>query len=114
MTIMIVDDNERIRHVIRNLLSSVTTSFYECENGVEAVHAYANVAPDWVLMDIQMEGIDGITATKQIMEQDPDANVIIVTGYGDTAFRNAATKAGAKGFILKENIVEITKLLQPN
>ena len=60
----------------------------------EAVAAYAEHRPDWVLMDLQMSGLDGIPATRQIVEAFPD-RVLIVTQFEGPQLRQAAGEAGA-------------------
>ena len=54
--------------------------------------------------------MDGITATQHIIQHFPSAKIIIVTDYGNESLRNAATKAGAVGYILKENLQELNTL----
>ena len=112
MCLMIVDDNPEMRRVMRRTLASVSTAIVECEGGDEAFDAYARWRPDWVLMDIEMELGDGITATRNIIAAFPEARVIIVTGYGDEPLRAAAQAAGACGYVLKENLFELRRLLQ--
>jgi DNA-binding NarL/FixJ family response regulator len=107
MTIMIVDDNDRMREMIRTILSKSVDQFIECRSGEEALKAYSEQEPDYVLMDIVMGGIDGITATKQLTKAHPKANVIIVSQFSDTDLRERAKRAGAIGYVLKENLSEI-------
>src|SRR5262245_51558824 len=104
MCLMIVDDNADMRRVMRRTLSSVATEIIECEGGNEAVEAYARWRPDWVLMDIEMELGDGITATRKIKAAFPDARIVMVTAHNDAPLRAAARKAGACGYVLKENL----------
>lgn len=82
----------------------------ECVDGQEAVSAYNLQKPDLVLMDIRMDGVDGIQATRQIKAADPDAKIIIVTDYDDDALRQAAMRAGAAGYALKENLLDFGPL----
>jgi len=65
-----------------------------------------------VLMDIEMNGLDGITATRRIKAAHPAAKIIIVTNYDDPALREAARNAGACGYVLKENLFEVSSLLK--
>ena len=69
----------------------------ECADGGEALAAYDRWQPDWVLMDIELGGMDGITATRQIIEAFPEARVIIVTNHNDEPLRVAAREALARG-----------------
>jgi DNA-binding NarL/FixJ family response regulator len=73
----------------------------EAETGAEVVAKAADLKPDVILMDIQMPGINGIQATRQIMNTNPDIGVIVVTMYKDDDSVFAAMRAGARGYILK-------------
>ena len=110
MMILIVEDNPLMRAMIRETVSEFADVITECEDGAEAFTAYQTHRPDWVLMDIQMPRLDGFTASRQIKRTYPDANICIVTDYGDTQTRRAAEAVGATAFILKENLEELGKL----
>lgn len=81
MKILIVDDNHIMREMLRMMLGAETNKFFECVDGNASLTLYQQVKPDWVLMDIRMKEMDGITATKKMTEQHPDAKVLIVTEY---------------------------------
>jgi CheY-like chemotaxis protein len=112
MTLLIVDDNAAVRRMIRRVVVDLVSDIRECADGATAVTVYAKLHPDVVLMDIEMSGVDGITATRQILSAFPNARVIIVTGYNDEPLRAAAREAGACGYVLKENLLELRALLQ--
>lgn len=112
MTLLIVDDNAAVRRMIRRVVVDLVEDIRECADGGEALAAYRRVRPDVVLMDVEMTGVDGITATRQILSAYPDARVIIVTGHGDEQLRAAAREAGARGYVLKENLLELRGVLQ--
>jgi CheY-like chemotaxis protein len=113
MKIMIVDDNAEIRDVIKQLLGKSDVEFCECASGAEAIESYGQFIPDWVLMDIQMRGVDGLTATKKIKTDHPEAKILIVTNYNDSQFREEAKLLGTNGYILKENLLELRSALFP-
>ncbi len=81
MTVLIVEDNAEMRRLLKGVVRQWAETAYECEDGDEALAAYAAHRPDWVLMDIEMKRMDGIAATQQILTADPAAKVIIVTHY---------------------------------
>jgi CheY-like chemotaxis protein len=109
---MIVDDHAEFRRVVKAVLRTAGWDCVECQNGQEAVDQYANEKPDLVLMDIAMEHLDGISATAQIKAQFPGARIMIVTQYDDQDLRAAADKAGACGYILKENLLGLRAAIQ--
>ena len=84
----------------------------ECGDGREAVALYPALRPDWVLMDIEMAHLNGILATRSIRADFPTARIVIVTNYNDATMREAAARAGASGYVLKENLLELRQYLQ--
>jgi CheY-like chemotaxis protein len=115
MKLLIVEDNPQMRQMIRAVVAELAEAVTECADGEEAVAAYAARQfnrDDRVLMDLQMPGIGGLEATRRIRAAFPDANVIIVTQYNDPHWRSAATQAGACGYVLKENLLELRWTLE--
>ena len=111
MNLLIVEDNEKTRNLLRRIVAGLAQAIYECTDGAEALSAYTTHQPDWVLMDIRMPHLDGLTATRQIKAAFPQARVIIVTSFDEAEWRDAARQAGACGYVLKENLVELIPLL---
>ena len=114
MKVMIVEDNKNMREMIKQIIiKSVdgVASISECSNGQEAIERYDQVRPDWILMDIQMEPIDGLTASRIIKNSHPKARIIIVTSYDDAMYREAARDAGVEAYVLKENLWKISELM---
>jgi CheY-like chemotaxis protein len=111
MNILIVEDNPLMRAMIREMVGEYADVITECEDGNEAFAAYQTDLPHWVLMDIQMPRVDGFTASRQIKSRYPDAQICIVTDYGDARTRRAAEEVGATAFVLKENLEELRTLL---
>jgi CheY-like chemotaxis protein len=109
---LIVDDNAAVRRLIRSIVLPLACGISECTDGVDALSAYQAHRPDVVLMDIRMNEVDGIQATKQIKAADPQATIIIVTDYDDDGLRQAATRAGACGYVVKDNLLELVRLLE--
>ena len=111
MSFLIVDDNAVMRRTIRYAVREFAREINECEDGAEALSAYEEHQPDWVLMDIEMREKDGLTATREICASFRDAKIVIVTKYGDAATREAARTAGACGFVIKENLLELRAVI---
>jgi len=101
--ILVVDDHILLRDGIRTLISSVTDLELvgEASNGREAISASADMQPDVVLMDVKMPDVDGIQATRQIVQTSPHIRVLILTMLEDDHSIFAAMRAGAQGYLLK-------------
>ena len=112
VSVLIVENSEPMRQIIKILIADVAAEIHERGDGREALAAYSAHRPDWVLMDIAMPYVDGISATREITGAFPAANVLIVTDYDDADLRTAAKEAGACGYVLKENLLEVRRLLQ--
>jgi len=111
MILLIVEDSAAVRRMIRSLVTDLAEECYECADGAEALAAYRAHRPDWVLMDLEMGEVDGLTATRQIKADWPEARVVIVTNYDDAELRAAARSAGACQYVLKENLLELRRIL---
>ena len=99
--VLIADDLEFMRNLLREILEGDHTIVGEVENGVEAVEVFKEEHPDLVMMDIVMPIRDGIEATDEIKDTSPDANVIMCTSVGQEEKMKEAVKAGADGYITK-------------
>lgn len=115
MRVLIVEDHPPMRQLIRAVITDLADSVTECADGAEAVAAYTAEqfnSEDRVLMDLEMPGVNGLEATRRLRTAFPEARIIIVTQYGDAHLRAAATAAGACGYVLKENLLELRQWLQ--
>jgi CheY-like chemotaxis protein len=112
LSLLVVDDNSDMRRLIKSIVSDLAGSIYECADGSDALQVYAVHRPDWVLMDIQMKTLDGISATREIKSAFPDARVVIVTEYDDPDWREDARQAGACAYVLKDNLPDVRLILQ--
>jgi DNA-binding NarL/FixJ family response regulator len=112
MKFLIVDNDAGIRRLMASVLAPLAPEIVECADGADALAAYEAHHPDVVLMDIAMQRLDGIAATAAITAVHPAARVLIVTNYDDTDLREAASVAGACGYVLKENLLQIPPLLE--
>ena len=111
MKILIVEDNAAVRRVIASVLAPLASTIAECSDGRDALAAYETCRPDVVLMDIAMQHRDGLAATAAILAVHPEARVVIVTNHADAGLREAATGAGACGYLLKEHLTDLPALL---
>ena len=111
MKILIVDDSEQMRRAIRSLVGDLCEAAFEACDGAGALEACRACRPDWVLMDVRMVGMDGISATRLLKAAFPETNVLIMTSYDDPGVREAAAAAGAYAFVLKDDLLALRRLL---
>lgn len=103
MTLLIADDNDGIRNMLKSVTGKFFTEIFECSNGKSACELSAQKHPDWILMDILMPVMDGLEATRRIRSANPDAKIIIVTNFDSDGLRRRAKDAGACSYVLKDN-----------
>lgn len=111
MRILIVDDSLQMRRTIKSLLRDLVEEAFEAGDGAEALDACRACLPDWVLMDVRMAGLDGISATRELKAVFPDANVLVMTSFDDPGVREAAEAAGACAFVLKDDLLALRRIL---
>lgn len=97
--------------MIRHYLRDRRCEFQECADGADVIPAYEKFLPDWVLMDWEMERVNGLTATSRLLACFPEARILIVTGYDGSALRQAALEVGARGFVLKDDLLALRSIL---
>jgi DNA-binding NarL/FixJ family response regulator len=102
--VLVVDDHEVVRAGLRMLLGREPgiEIVGEAGDGSAAQEAAAHTAPDVVLMDLSMPGMDGIEATSLLTADHPSVRVVVLTTFADRGHVTAAIDAGAVGFILKD------------
>ncbi len=111
MKVLIVDDSSQMRGMMRQYLPADAREICECEDGIDALDCYEKFMPDWVLMDWEMKRMNGLKATRRIVGKYPNAKILLVTQHNDVELREAASEAGACGFVLKENLAELRRFL---
>ncbi len=101
--VLIVDDQEPFRSAAR-MVVELTDGFEvagEAATGEEGVALVGELAPDLILMDIKMPGMDGLEATRQIIEDDGGAKVVVLSTYEASEYEQLALESGAVAFISK-------------
>ncbi len=111
MKVLIVDDNENVRRVVRDYLPALVGEIFECADGQAAVSTYREHRPDGGLMDWEMPGKNGIDAAREIIAEFPVAKICVVTAFDDDEIRAEALAAGARSFVLKDNLFELETTL---
>ena len=112
MTVMIVDDSSPVRDLLRSMLSCAAEITCECSDGSEALDAYTRFRPDWVVMDIKMEHVDGFQATQEILSFDPNARIIMITQFNDPSLEKKALRAGAVECVRKESLGRVEEIIR--
>jgi len=111
MRIMIVDDNDLMLKEISKSVALKTDTVMECKNGESAVLSCSDFNPDWILMDIRMEKMNGILAAEKIKAVMPDVNIAFITSYDNYSYRQAAKSLGIEHYFMKTNLLDIRKVL---
>jgi len=101
--VLVVDDQAMVRSGLTMILDAEedVEVVADADDGTTALTAVKEHAPDVVLMDIRMPTMDGLTATRSIVEEHPDARVIVLTTFDSDDYVYEALRAGASGFLLK-------------
>jgi DNA-binding NarL/FixJ family response regulator len=106
--VLLVDDDDLMRAGLRSVLSSDETIdvIGEAGDGRDAVECVRKLGPDVVLMDVRMPNLDGIAATREVLDARPEAKVVILTTFEEDDYIFGALRAGASGFLLKRTSPE--------
>jgi DNA-binding NarL/FixJ family response regulator len=103
LRVLIADDHPLFRKGMRALLTAAEMEVVgEATTGQEAIELAATLQPEVILMDLQMPGVNGIEATRHILQVSPHIRILVVTLFEDDASVFTALRAGARGYILKD------------
>jgi two-component system, NarL family, response regulator LiaR len=104
ISILITDDHALVRQGIRAFLEVQPdfTVVAEADSGEAAIRMATELAPDVVLMDMVMSGIDGVEATRQLKQASPHSQIIVLTSYHEDEYIFPALRAGALSYVLKD------------
>ena len=102
-TILVVEDQEDNRQILRDLLSASGYKMFEAENGADALLAAANRRPDLILMDIQLPVLNGYEATRRLKanSETKDIPIIVVTSYALSGDEVKARECGCDAYVTK-------------
>jgi DNA-binding NarL/FixJ family response regulator len=113
--ILTADDHHLIRAGVASFLATEPELevVAEAANGEEALEKYRELRPDLVLMDLSMPVMDGLAATRAILEEFPDARIVVLTTYAGDEDIHRALDAGALGYLVKDMMAaEIFKMIR--
>jgi DNA-binding NarL/FixJ family response regulator len=110
-TVLIVETNEQLRKGLASMVEDLATAVHEYGDGATALSAFIEHRPDWVLMGLGTAERDGIDATRKIMTEYPLARIVVVGDYDTDDLRDEALSAGAVGYVLTENMIDVRAVL---
>jgi signal transduction histidine kinase len=108
--ILLVDDEKDIRDVLRLPLMDLGFEVLDAENGEDALNVFRNLKPPMVVTDIKMPGMDGLELLQKIKREDPETEVIMITGHGDMDLAVKSLKFDATDFITKPINVDVLEI----
>jgi signal transduction histidine kinase len=108
--ILLVDDEKDIRDVLRLPLSDLGYEVMEAENGEVALRLFEQTQPPMILTDIKMPGMDGIELLQKVKRENPETEVIMITGHGDMDLAVKSLKYDATDFITKPINVDVLEI----
>ena len=102
--VLLVDDHAILRAGLRSLLNTYDDIEVvgEAANGKEAIQKVRELQPDVIVMDVMMPEMNGLIATRYILEENPDARILMLTQYGNKEYVLPLLEAGAAGYVLKQ------------
>lgn len=114
MRVLIIDDDKLVTMSLKTILEAdpkVEVAGIG-QNGEEAVSLYRSLRPDVLLMDIRMQGKDGLEAAGEILSEEKDAAILFLTTFSDDEYIVKALNLGAKGYILKQDFESLLPALR--
>jgi DNA-binding NarL/FixJ family response regulator len=101
--VVLCDDHEIVREAIKSRMAGIPgiEMVGEAVDGDEVIEQVEKLEPDVAIVDIELPGIDGIEATRKILDTKPETRVIVFTAHAQPDLLSLALKAGASGYVLK-------------
>ena len=114
LKLLIAEDNAALRRLIGVVVDRVAGEIRDSMHPQELEQAYMAWGPDFVLIDGDMTSLDGIALTRRIKAADPSGKVIILSNYDSAELREAAVQASALGYVIKDDLLDLSRLLVPH
>ncbi|WOO40890.1 response regulator transcription factor [Rubellicoccus peritrichatus] len=109
---LLVDDHDEYRSMLIDYLQLDDSKYRQAANGAEAIEACTEEMPDLIIMDLEMPEMDGFQATQQILERNPEANIVILSQSDHDSIHEQATMIGAAQSLCKFNINKLRPILK--
>jgi CheY-like chemotaxis protein len=111
LSMLIVDDNVKMRSMVAEIIKRKTINVLECTGGIDALGKYRIHRPDWIVMETKTQRMDGLAATELIHQFFPKAKVMLVSQEDTPEMKQAAQHAGASAIVPKENFMAVLDTL---
>jgi CheY-like chemotaxis protein len=111
--LLIVEENGAMCRLVRALLEGVPVSVSECRDGARVLEACAETQPDYVVVDLNLAGMEALTAIRRIVAVHRGVRVVLLGEENDPRLRHRAAQAGVWRYVLKESLIEVRFLLDP-
>ncbi len=112
MNILVVDDSQKFRSLLKSILGKFTDNFYEAEDGKDAVDLAEILNPDLILLDFMMKNMNGLDAAALIIKQNPKAKIIMLSNFHDDSIIEASLSAGIMDFYKKEDLYHLQEFVK--
>lgn len=113
MKVIIVDDDFLVVDALKTIVEASGIQVAATgQDGQDAIRLAREFRPDVILMDIRMQSMNGLEATRSILSEDPAARILLITTFQDEEYIAGALSLGCKGYILKSNIAGILPAIQ--
>ena len=103
---LIADDDDKVRATTAEVLTAEGLDVVTASNGEEALERFGESAPDVVIVDVRMPGVDGLEVLRRVKAKAPEVAVIMITGYGEIKTAVEAMRLGAYDFLAKPFVLE--------
>ena len=111
-SVLVVDDSTFMRKRVEDKLKTLGYKVVgAARDGDEAIELYERLRPELVTMDITMRGKDGLSASKEILDKHPEANIVVLTMLKEKDYEKMAKAIGVKGFLLKDDLERLGEIL---
>ncbi|UUM11112.1 response regulator transcription factor [Proteiniclasticum sp. QWL-01] len=113
MKVIIIDDDFLVVDALKTIVEASGIQVAATgQDGQDAIRLAREFRPDVILMDIRMQSMNGLEATRSILSEDPAARILLITTFQDEEYIAGALSLGCKGYILKSNIAGILPAIQ--
>ena len=114
MRVAIADDDPIVCSSLSTILEATGTAdvAWTANTGMDAVTQYEMDAPDVLLVDVQMPGMDGLQASEAILDAHPNARILILTTFADESYIAKALEIGTKGYLIKQDVSSVIPAVQ--